>query len=54
MDKKSKILLYVFLVLIIISVILTYYRTMVALDYPVMNITSTVSDTNLNFLDTTL
>lgn len=36
MDKKSKILLGVFFLLFIISTALTYYRTMVARDYGVI------------------
>lgn len=32
-DKKSKILFYVLLLVVLASVALTYYRTMVARDY---------------------
>lgn len=35
MNKKSKILLLIFLVFIIVSAFLTYYRTMVLKDYPI-------------------
>ncbi len=48
MDKRSKILFYMFLVFIIISAILTYYRTMIIQDYTVINTASVGSDTSLN------
>ena len=38
MDKKSKMLLAVFSVLIVVSAVLTYWRTMVERDYPVIDL----------------
>jgi len=35
-DKKSKILLAVFLLLLLGSVLFTYYRTMILLDYEII------------------
>jgi hypothetical protein len=33
MEKKSKVLVSIFIILIIISIIITYYRTMVVRDF---------------------
>ena len=37
MDKKSKILLSIFLVLIIVSITLTYYKYIILRDFNVIN-----------------
>lgn len=38
MDKKSKILMMAMIVLIILSVVATFYRTIITKNYPVINI----------------
>ena len=37
MDKKSKVLIVAIFILIILSIAFSFYRTMVAKDYPVLN-----------------
>lgn len=36
MDKKSKTVIAVIFILVFLSVLLTFYRTMVAKDYPII------------------
>lgn len=38
MDKKSKILMITMIILIILSVIATFYRTIITKNYPIINI----------------
>lgn len=40
MDAKSKILFFFLLILLVASIALTYYRTMILRDYPVLNLPS--------------
>lgn len=36
MDKKSKILLSVFCLLVVVSIVLTYYRSFISKDYEII------------------
>jgi len=44
MDKKSKILLFVFIVALIVSIILTYYRTIMTRNFTVIQSETAASE----------